>query len=276
MTTLMASPTSLAPLRASSFTKRLGLGLAAAAIAAIPASEALAGAGDAFAVAGLGVGAVGIVDIGFLAYDVWQIEDDNEPDEGAMIAQTAVWAPQMALANALIVVGQVDKESGPVLTLVGLVPAVFTTGMTTFGAWSLANHDVPAGPRFGVSFMIGANFVLTTGAITTAFVGHHVASPWLAIPEIAIGSAQAVPSFVQAARDPDHRAAWIGLGAWSTAIVAHGAVSAVISANDRTSDDDVARPDGKKKEAGLPFVVAPTVYTEGATSMPGAVVVGMF
>lgn len=268
-----ASPASPSP---SAAFRRLALALAAA-IFGLPASDALAGPGDAFAVAGLGVGAVGIVDVGFFAYDIWQIEDDNEPAEGAMIAQTAVWAPQMALTNALIVAGQIDQESGPVLTLVGLVPAVFSTGMTTFGAWSLANKDVPAGPRFGVSFMIGANFVLTTGAITSAFVGNHAASPWLSIPEIAVGAAQAVPSFVQAARDPDHRAAWIGLGAWSTAIVAHGAVSAVVSANTRTSDEAVSRVDPKKKEqAGLPFVVAPTVYTEGKASMPGAVLVGAF
>ncbi len=265
----MASPST------SSLVSRASPWLLAAAIAAIPAAEASASPGDAFAAAGLGVGAVGIVDVGFLAYDVLVVEDDNEPDEGAMIAQTAVWAPQMALANALIILGQVDQESGPVLTLAGLIPAVVSTGRTTFGAWALANHDVPVGPRLGVSFMVGANFVLTAGAITTAFVGDHVATPWLAIPEIAIGSAQAVPSFVQAARDPDFRAAWIGLGAWSTAIAVHGAVSVAVSAGTRTSDDAV-ETDPTKKPSAPPFVVAPTVYTEGKRSLPGAVLVGAF
>lgn len=255
---------------------RGGVCLTAAALAAIPAAESSASPGDAFAAAGIGVGAVGIVDLGFLAYDVMVIEDDNEPNEGAMIAQTAVWAPQMALANTLIVVGQVDQEHGAIFTLAGLVPAVLSTGMTTFGAWSLANQDVPVGPRFGVSFMVGANFALTAGAITSAFVGDRAARPWLAIPEIAIGAAQAVPSFVQAARDPDHRAAWLGLALWSTAIATHGTVSAVVSANARHADDDAVATTAKKKRSAPPVLVVPTVYPEGKRTLPGAVLFGAF
>lgn len=247
------------------------------AAVAVPAVDAHAGGvGDAFAAAGLGVGAVGIVDIGFLAYDVSLVGDDDEPDDGAMIAQTAVWAPQMALIDAVVVVGQVDREHGAVLTLAGLIPAVFATGMTTFGAWSLANKDVPVGPRFGVSFMVGANFVLSAGAITSAFVADHVAAPWLSIPEIAIGAAQAVPSFVQAARDPDHRAAWIGLGAWSTAILAHGTVSAVVAANAPPPDSKDEQTEKPKTASSVRPVIAPTVFFEGKRSLPGVVVVGAF
>lgn len=239
------------------------------------ASEARADVASGFAASGLGIGgALVLTDLGFLAYDAIVVEDDNEPIEGVMIAQTAVWAPQMAVTNALMIWGQIDREHGALFTLAGLVPAAFTTGMTTFGAWSLANQSVDVASRFGVSFMIGANFALTAGAVTSAFVHDHVASPYLAIPEIVIGSVQAVPSFVQAARDPDHRAAWLGLGAWSTVLAIHGAVSAGVwsTATEPAKDAD----DPERPPTGVSWTIAPTVYTEGARSLPGLMAAGAF
>ncbi|MFO0612488.1 MAG: hypothetical protein U0414_07865 [Polyangiaceae bacterium] len=255
-------------------TRRAPLGWVVAALSAWPAAEARAGAADGFAVAGLGVGAVGIVDVGFLAYDVLELQDDNEPAEGAMIAQTAVYAPQMVLTNALLVLGQTDTENGAVFTLVGLVPAAFSAGMTSFGAWSLANHEVPVAPRLGVSFLVGANLALTTGAFTSAFTESHVATPFLAFPELVLGTAQAVPAFVQAARDPAFRGAWIGLGAWSTAIAAHGAVSVGAWATAPAKPKDSAPLAARRST--FHWMVAPTAVTDGAVASPGVQLFGAF
>lgn len=251
--------------------------------------EARADVDEGVVVAGaiVGVG-FGLADFGFLTYDIIQARDDVEPSEGAMIAGSVVTAPQFALGLLMMTFAQVDRDdAGPVVTLVALVPTAFVTGLLTFSAWSLEGSTLPLGTRLGVSMMIGANAALTIGATAASIVEPHYASPFLAVPELLVGAAQAAPSFVQAVRDPSHFGSWMALGIWSSAISVHGALSLVADAYrigqpkyEGRATPTVARSSPPRATAPswsfAPAMIRPPWSTDERGDAPGIVAAGTF
>lgn len=253
----------------------LAVGCLLGALCTFAPSEARADAAGAFAATGLGIGgAVALVDLGFLVYDVYIIEDTHT-DRGPMIAQTVLFSIQSAGFGALEVAGQLVKEDQQAaFTLGAMAPSIFANAMTTFSSWTLASEDLRTDYRFGVSWMIGANATLTMGAVASLFRPQHYANLYLSIPETIIGSVQGVASFVQAGRDADHRAEWIGLGAWSTVLLTHGVTSIVLAATDRPKPK--ADEEKKEPEKKTSWIVVPAPVTDGVNVAPGVVFTGVF
>lgn len=261
---------------------------AAVVVASLAVSrEARADVDEGIVVAGAIVGVTfGLADFGLLTYDLIQARDEVEPSEGAMIAQSVVTAPQVAAGLLLMTFAQVDRDdAGPVVTLVALAPTAYVTGLLVFSTWSLEGSTLPLGTRVGVSMMVGANTALTIGALAASIAEPHYAGPFLAVPEVIVGAAQAAPSFVQAVRDPAHFGSWMSLGLWSSAISVHGALSLVADAyrigkpkyDEGRATPTVARsPLSPASWSFAPALIRPPWRTDGRGDAPGVVAGGTF
>jgi len=216
---------------ATPFVLSLVLGLAALA----PAREAKADDLGGIALLTVAVAVAFGWDVGFTAYNGGHVIGHTEPDSGWMIAETAVTSPQAAVGNIPIVVGELveDKSDGAIIGTVFLPLAVWANQMTTFSAWSLADKTAPVAPRYGVSWLIGANLSLTTGMVTSFFAKEHFSRPWLAIPETAVGGIECASTIYAAVRDKTFRGQWIALSAWSGTLAVHGIASLIASAASR-------------------------------------------
>ncbi|MFO0611742.1 MAG: hypothetical protein U0414_04075 [Polyangiaceae bacterium] len=115
-------------------------------------------------------------------------------------------------------------EPGETLGL--LIPfQAWSAALATHGFWSLAPNAVEQPGRVGVSFLVGANWALTTTAFGCLSWGKG--SPGaLAALEIGFSTPEAVLAIERAVDDPDHGAEWGALSAWSLVILAHGIGSA--------------------------------------------------
>lgn len=246
------------------------VGIACAAVA-LPASDARADLGPELEGVGIGFGvAFGLADIGFLAYDIHAIVNGEEPEQDVHIARAILFMPQGLLSSMALVFGQHDGNSRD-WTWAALGPAIFGNAMATYGMWSVPTARLPMEQRFGLSFIIGADLALTAGAISSAFRGDRRATPWLAIPELVIGAATAVPCFVQTARDRTHRVEWASLGTWSSLVAVHGAVSTGLWA----TDDDEHPPESSaaaRRRGGPSWMILPAPVG-GA---PGLMAAGAF
>ncbi len=90
--------------------------------------------------------------------------------------------------------------------------------------------------------------------------------------------------------DRQQRGAWIALTGWSTALVVHGVVSAIVSGRDEDSDLPPAadpsppgrtsprckRPPSAASARRASFAMAPTFLSDGVARIPGIVAVGTF
>lgn len=180
-------------------------------------------------------------DVAFTAYDINKMKDNKEPDFKWMTAQTIVTSPQAVLSHIPMVLGSVEKKD-PELALLFLPAAMWGNQMATFGAWSMGSQSVKSGPRYGVSWLIGTNLPLTTGAISSIANDLHVSRPWLAIPEMALTAPQVVAGVYQGVHDKNNRPGWIAIAAWSGALFVHGTVSLVVSLTHKESDDPPPEP----------------------------------
>ncbi|MFO0613892.1 MAG: hypothetical protein U0414_14975 [Polyangiaceae bacterium] len=260
-----------------------GIGSVAVLALALSTREAVAEPSDGFITASAIVGtAFGLADIGFFAYDIVQANDETEPTEGAMIAQSLVTGPQAAVGVLMMTFGQVDEDGGPAITLAALAPATLANGLLTFGAWSLEGSRLSVGTRLGISMMIGADAALTTGALTASIIRPHYATPYLAVPEIILGSAQAIPSFVMAARDPSHFGSWMALGIWTSALTVHGTLSLVANVagiereRSYSSNQPAAARGARATWTAAPALIRPPWRMDGGGHSPGVLFAGQF
>ncbi|MFO0614916.1 MAG: hypothetical protein U0414_20170 [Polyangiaceae bacterium] len=205
-------------------------GMSAVAAIALPPREARADDSAALVITAVAlVSATFGWDVAFTAYDASHAVDEQEPDFGWMVAETAVTSPQTILGSIPIVLSQLEeKDDIAVLYGIAALPlSVWANAMATFSVWSMSNPSVEVGPRFGVSWMVGANLTLSTGAIASAFSDCRCTKPWLSIPTVLTGAGETIGSIYQAVNDKPHRAAWIGLSAWSGVLTLHGAGSLI-------------------------------------------------
>lgn len=227
---------------------RVALGVGAAATIAaltLPAREARADDGSIVLVV-TGVTLIAATfgwNVAFTAYDASHAANGEEPDFGWMVAQTAVTSPQAALAGVPMVLSQLEGEgqSAAIFGLPLLPASVWGNQMATFAVWSMADQSVDVGSRYGVSWMIAANLTFSTGAIASAFSDCHCTKPWFAIPTLAVTTGETIGSIYQAVNDEDHRAAWIGMSAWSGVLSLH-AIGSLIGYAVRSSEDTPQYP----------------------------------
>jgi hypothetical protein len=197
------------------------------------------------------------------------------PVRGLSIVETAVTVPQAVFYTTYYTAYQVKDDNQGSIPLLLLLPATATSILSTHGIWSTATTNVRPGVLAGASIAVGADAVLTTGAIAGAIAGRFserpigVATLVLTVPQIAGAS------YLAATGPAAERSGWIGLSAWSGALFVHGLISTI--RGDRAGVRSIGTARG---ERSLPLVpgslrVGPSVVTDGVVSAPGLAVSGV-
>jgi hypothetical protein len=240
-----------------------------ATIAALPRT---AEAGDGFdndSVVAVIVAGVVAADILFFSYDMAMVIKEEHPSVGWSIAQTIVTAPQTVVFGGMTVSSELNDRDETVPIFVG---AMFTGSLTTHGVWSLASDEVSASQLLFVSPIIAANTIFTVAGLARAMSGELASMP-MAVTELLVGGPPLVFLGYRSAMSDDP-AGWIGLTAWSGAIVLHGGVSLLAWSLGRMGSDD-----SSARLPALPFTIrgfGPTVVSDGVASAPGFRISGTF
>jgi hypothetical protein len=200
-------------------------------------------------------GVVVIADASATTIDAMDAFRGTSSERGFYAMELAIAAPQAAGFSLAPYFFHIDRWS-PAENLLLLLPfQAWSTALATHGAWSLASTSLPSNARLGVSFLVGANWALTTTAIGCASWGDP--SPLeVAVTEVGVGGSEAIFSFVRAAGDETHTVEWVLLGTWSSLILAHGIVSLV----DAPSADTDERPASAR---AAPFAAPYATPVEG-------------
>ena len=263
-----------------------GMWLAGAGAAAVvtfgAGREARAGSEEAAIGAGIGLAAGFLgADIAFAANGLLAADRGYLARDGWIVAQTIVTAPQTLVFNALLLGFNTSESrtSGDIAMLVGLIPTIAVSSLTTHGIWAAADSAAPADALAGVSVLVGANIALTSGTLGRAFTG-RLHSRWAGIMEMAATAPGLGIGVYESTFTRDEQGAWIGLTAWSGGLFVHGLASAIADQTDDSDwkKDDEERERKAKGSAGwrLPVTVAPSVVSDGVARVPGVMVAGVF
>lgn len=259
----------------------VGVG-AAAALAVGGEQEARAGSEDAAIGVGVGV-LVGFLgaDIAFAANGLLAADRGYLARDGWIVAQTIVTAPQTLVFNTLLF-GFNTSESrtaGDLAMLVGLIPTIAVSALTTHGIWAAADGAAPADALAGVSVLVGTNIALTSGTLGRAFTG-RLHSRWAGVVEMVATAPGVGIGVYESSFTRDQQGAWIALTAWSGGLFVHGLASAIAGQTDESDwkKEDEERERALKRAAGwrLPVMVAPSVVSDGVARAPGVMVSGVF
>lgn len=179
-------------------------------------------------------------DVAFTAVNVRAAVEQEELEEGWMIAQTIVTAPQAVIGDGLMVYGASVRDDQEVVALLAPVSLWLNT-LATFSTWSLASRRTEVSDRFGVSWLLGANITLTAAAFggTISNETGHIPSLGVSIPELLIAIPETIGCAYASSQDEQGRSGWIALTAWSGALVIHGTVSLILE----LGRDDVSPPE---------------------------------
>ncbi len=203
--------------------------LALALTAALAPQAALADQEESFLVVGAVslAGMLGAADIAFSAYTATMVADGEEPAQSWMIAQTTLAGAQaLVLAGATIALTAEDhREEGYEMLAVPFV--IWTGGLATFGAWSLAApFETSTDTRLGASFLGATNLAFTSVGIGA--LGDERYLPFYAsVPQVAIMAPESVLTAVKAANESGERPGWIALSVWSGLLTVHGVINLV-------------------------------------------------
>ncbi len=127
----------------------------------------------------------------------------------------------------------------------------------------------------GGSWAIGANLVLTAGAVGGAAGGHLPGAVFGALEVAGTAPSIAVGAYELASPGRPSKPAFAGLTAWSALLFAHGVASLVVGIRERRAE---AEPDTRhaREIPALPFTLAPTVLAGGPAPARALVVSGAF
>lgn len=241
---------------------------ASAGIASLAALPGRAEADDDAIYAMMGV-SVAAADILFYSYTVAMMVKDQHPSAGWSLAQVIVTAPQTVAFTGVMVNGEL-KESEEAIP--AFMAALLVGSLTAHGVFSLASDEVSPSELFVLSPIIAANSIFTTAALGRLLTREHLASLPLAITELAVAGPPTVylGYRIGASRD---KAPWIGLMAWSGAIVVHGAASLLgrgVFESDGGSNGALRRSPFSIRSFG------PTAVSDGVRTAPGFQIMGTF
>lgn len=168
-------------------------------------------------------------DVAFTAVNVRAAIEQEDLEEGWMIAQTIVTAPQAVLGDGLMAFGA-SQDSDQEIVALFLPASIWLNSLATFSTWSLASRQTEVDDRLGVSWMLGANLTLTAAALggTLSSDTGHVPSLAVSVPELLIAIPETIGCAYAISGDDRARGGWIALTAWSSALVIHGTVSLIL------------------------------------------------
>jgi hypothetical protein len=216
-------------------TWRRGLaGLVGIGIVTTAATPARASDADGL-LAALVVVAAGIVitDVVFAAHGISVAGKGELPDNGWSIAETVFTIPQTVAGN-LIVATVVSKDDEDALQVLGLLPTIGVTILSTHGIWGTATTNVRPGVLAGSSIAVGADIALTTSVLARTVNGRLSTRAVGVTTMLFTGPQVAAASYLAATSPASDRGGWIALSAWSGALFVHGLVSTI--AGHRSSD----------------------------------------
>lgn len=266
-------------------------GVAAGALSIAPA-EARASSGEDAALTLAGVATLGFLvsDIAFAAHDIEAATNNRLARDGWLGAEVAVAGPQALFFNGLLVGFNASKDDGLgiLATALGVIPTAGVTALATHGIWALADERTDASSIAGISVITGTNFAFTMTALGQLARG-RLHSRGIGIFQAVLTAPGAAVGVYESTFDRQQRGAWIALTGWSTALVVHGVVSAIVSGRDEDSDPPPAAdpsPPGpnepslqkasKRSFGPASFAMAPTFLSDGVARIPGIVAVGTF
>lgn len=263
-------------------TRAAALG-AAGAVLLSATREARAGSEEAAIGVGIGLvaGFLG-ADIAFAANGLIAADKGVLARDGWITAQVIVTVPQTLLFNTLLL-GMGTSESrtpGDLALMVGLVPTIAVSALTTHGIWAAAETRAPADALAGVSVLVGTNVALTSSLLGRAITG-RLHSRWAGVVEMAATAPGIGIGVYESSFRRDQQAAWIALTAWNAGLFVHGVASVIADQTDKSDwkkQDEEERERAKKGTAAwrLPVTVAPGVVSDGVGRAPGVVVAGVF
>ncbi|NUP10496.1 MAG: hypothetical protein HOW73_30980 [Polyangiaceae bacterium] len=206
------------------------LGTCAAALVLVSPTEAQAS--DEEAILGMTaiVGGAFLIgaDIAFTAYTAAHISNHEQPADSWMIAQSVVAGAQTIAINAVTIYIGAEDDDEEGLELLPMLPAIWTGSLATFSTWTLATPgDESLNARMGLSVVAATNLAFTATAIGSLTDRPYTEPYYISIPQIAFMAPECVLAGIQAARDPDGRAGWAVLSAWSGVLAVHGVYSLV-------------------------------------------------
>jgi len=239
-----------------------------------------ADASDGVDVALLFVGVGGLVNASFTIYDGVLVGEDAHPELAIALLEISTAAPQVALfslgGSAMIPEEALSDTDGPVmLALAGL--ASWSNAMLTHGIWAVSDEHVRPGELFAASTFVGINAALTLPTMVRAADG-RMAPPVVALGQMIAATPGAVAGVHQARVGDGPSGGWIALGAWSGALVLHGAASLIVNANQTLDDittDKPATASGTPRDLMLAPTLVPTPFDPSKRS-PALALTGRF
>jgi hypothetical protein len=201
------------------------------------------------------------LDITFTSYDLVAVAN-NERGDRWLVAQGVVTTPQAAVL-----------DSAPFWS--GDFPAavvffgLWTTQLSSFAIYGLVDPEVSTESLYGLSWAIGADLATTSYSVALATRG-ELAPPMIAVTELVTAAPQiAVASYALASPSAirHERTAVVVLGAWSSAILVHGAASLIFR------KDEPEEPDPGASRA---WTLSPATLASGPLVVPGLVAAGRF
>ncbi len=204
-----------------------------------------------------------LTDASLTTLDLVDALQARSADRGVYAVQTIVAAPQALGFSLAPFYFDIDRWS-PAENLALLLPAqAWSAALTTHGAWSLSRPSFDPVSRLGVSFLVGVDTAFSTTALGCAFRDRWVPLE-VGIAELSSSAVQLGLAIERGIDDPAHSAEWASLGAWSTVLATHGALS--IALGDAHDDGDAPPSSARNADAvrAAPFV----------TPSPGGLVVG--
>jgi hypothetical protein len=223
-------------MRASHHLAILGLGLAVAASTKPARAENFAGF-DAGAIGGALELVAVVGDVAFAVHDI-SAAGRAPASKGWAVGETIFAAPQTVFLN-VVVASMAQSSQHDLSGLAGLVAVVPTT-LSAHGVYALIEPATPA--RYGVAWAIGADAVFTNIALASLGYETHLPSRFTAALEIVATAPSAAVAAYEIHYDADHRAPWIALTAYSSALTLHGLASIVFQPSKPASARLIAPP----------------------------------
>jgi hypothetical protein len=278
--------------RGRTVTSRVGVAAAVAlGVLATAAGDAHASSGEDGLLLLAGVATLGALggDIAFASHDIDAATKNNLPRDGWLTAEAVVTVPQTLLFNGLLLGFNTsnDETIADVVTAVGILPTAGVTALTTHGIWGLADANTDADAMAGISVITGTNFAFTMAALGRASQ-RRVHSRVIGVIQSVLTAPGAAVGIYESTFDRPQRGAWIALSGWSTALVVHGIVSAIVDgapASDPPPATDPGPPGTEQPSlqrasrrgfGPATFTMAPTFLSDGVARVPGIVAVGTF
>jgi len=130
----------------------------------------------------------------------------------------------------------------PLQTLTGALSVHASWSLAAGNSGMISSTDISPAARFGVSFLIGANYAFSVNALGSATVWSKWAELDRAVIELLYAGGETAFSIERAVVDKAHRAEWGTLAGWSGVLVFHGVGSMIVDLGDHHMPGDLQRP----------------------------------